>query len=51
MIAVFDIAGPLVTYPMVRSAGLGTVPPRCSAVSFPRSECCSVSPGTAGWTR
>src|ERR1700759_2204795 len=26
MIAVFDIAGPLVTYSMVRSAGLGTVP-------------------------
>src|ERR1700749_4178691 len=26
MIAVFDVAGPLVTYAMVRSAGLGTVP-------------------------
>ena len=26
MIAVFDIAGPLVTYAMVRSAGLGAVP-------------------------
>ena len=26
MIAVFDIAGPLVTYSVVRSAGLGTVP-------------------------
>src|ERR1700760_2380999 len=26
MIAVFDIAGPLVTYSMVRSAGLATVP-------------------------
>ena len=26
MIAVFDVAGPLVTYSVVRSAGLGTVP-------------------------
>jgi hypothetical protein len=35
MIAVFDIAGPLVTYSMVRSAGLGTVPALLLSGVFP----------------
>jgi hypothetical protein len=35
MIAVFDIAGPLVTYSMVRSAGLGAVPALLLSGIFP----------------
>ena len=35
MIAVFDIAGPLVTYSMVRSAGLGAVPALLLSGVFP----------------
>ncbi len=35
MIAVFDIAGPLVTYSMVRSAGLGAVPALLISGVFP----------------
>ncbi len=35
MIAVFDIVGPLATYSMVRSAGLGAVPALLLSGVFP----------------